>query len=124
MKLRNLNGAIRKSNGPVNVWFKVPGGAIIVATQKVSLLEQIGTLHGNEPNAETGLYIRNSDNLLMCEGPDNFPPNPQLDEVWDKQVETLNTYDPADTSAAMDDDDLLGGPTFTSEEIDEDDLLS
>jgi hypothetical protein len=142
MKLQNLNGAIRKAK-EVRIWLQVPNTPkplLYVVVQKQSLLQVLGVAYGGDRSAETGLYIREEDGLLMTDVAGFAPPNPDFDGEWKEQYKALegeiNAYDPVDllgddedllggAPPEAEDEDLLGGTTFTAEEADDvEDLLS
>lgn len=66
MKLRNLNGLIRKTKH-VKLAFDTPVGQMLVILVKQDLLETLETLYRKDGSAETGLMITPS-GLLALEG--------------------------------------------------------
>lgn len=68
MKLRNLNGAIRKHTGAVKLGWDSPIGALVVDLQKTSLLEVLKDACDGDPQRETGLYLREDGCLMRDKG--------------------------------------------------------
>lgn len=97
MKLRNLNGAIRKHKGGVFMWGygTLPVGSIRVEVVKSSLLDSLAAKFP-DPMTETGLLI-DADGVLSPE--------------------------PGAARASPDAEILLGGPDIEPDQIDIDDVL-
>lgn len=111
MKLRNLNGAIRKNDGPPKLSLATAYGPVVVSLVKSDLIAGLAALHPDS-SAETGLTIVNGE--LVHEGDLERMAARQVREdvlilgVEDRD-ETIDLEDAiASAPAAPVDDDLLG----------------
>lgn len=115
MKLRNLNGAIRKIEGPVLVKLTTGDGVLEIGLVKSTLIENLKALYGDDNTVETSLTIIG--NRLAHEDGTPFG-DPIARAGADDQPADLG----ADLPDADDNDDLLGGAATSDVTDDEDDI--
>lgn len=60
MKLRNLNGAIRKIDGPVMIKLVIGDGVLEIGLVKSTLIENLKSFYGDDNTVETSLTINGS----------------------------------------------------------------
>lgn len=113
MKLRNLNGAIRKIEGPVLVKLTTGDGVLEIGLVKSTLIENLKALYGDDNTVETSLTI-NGNRLAHEDGTPFGDPISRSSE--DDQPVDLG----ADLLGADDDDDLLGGDAVSQVSTDDD----
>ena len=100
MKLRNLNGLIRKVEGPVKIKLTTGDGVLLVGLVKAELLGGLKSLYGDDTMVETTLTV--VDGFLCHDGGAGFSTLPgNLDRVAESQA--------TQTEAAVSVIDLLGG---------------
>lgn len=79
MKLRNLNGAIRKMKGAVSLTWNSPHGPVLIETGKTSLLAALKHGFNDEAMTETGLKL--SEDGVLIGDPAAGPGHPHLGVV-------------------------------------------
>lgn len=100
MKLKNLNGAIRKADGHVKVGVATPVGYIYVAVQKTDLLNELKRVCPDSA-AEVHMSLDDRNVIVVEEGARHL-----VDEVLGHEPHR-NTADSAITDVDIEDDDLL-----------------
>lgn len=101
MKLRNLNGAIRKVEGPVTIKLRTGDGVLEISVVKSNLIDNLKGLYGEDNTVETSLTIENG-YLAHEDG------TPFGDPIASDAPQTV-----ADLDEALDDEaDLLGDEPF------------
>lgn len=63
MKLRNLNGAIRKVEGPVMINLVIGDGTLAIGLVKSMLIDSLKALYGEDTTVETSLTIQGN---MLC----------------------------------------------------------
>lgn len=109
MKLRNLNGAIRKAAPAVTVVLHTPAGDLTVALQKSSLLDALKALPV-DPSDETGLTVTDAGVLTWATRDPVMPdrrPSPTVGSLLDDDdqidLEEAIAAKPAITETLLDD---------------------
>ena len=106
MKLRNLNGTIRKTQGVFVNWTSPSGKSIPIKVDKSSLLAGLKEAFGDDATVETGLTV-NERGFLYHEGHPADSPHTGAQSAPPAAADTLLDDEP--TPAEADDlSDLLG----------------
>ena len=133
MKLRNLNGLIRKSEGPPKLNIVTEDGVVVVSLVKADLMKGLAAVWPDSM-AETGLAL-NEDGFLVSEAHgDRFAPAPTVYTIpagFILDDATAGNYPPGEYRTLtgdgsgialpeVDPDELLGdGPsTFDDDDLD------
>lgn len=104
MKLRNLNGAVRKFEGAPTVGVMTPLGYMYVPVQKTGFLEALKGLN-LDPQDETHMELGDDGRLILL---------PEGRELVDELLRNAKSSGAAPFQGEVDDDlDLLGGDDVT-----------